>query len=157
MLKKGINNRYVLSSVQPNRLIRSHFIVLIKVHRTKMSTGQTTIGSLYFVDLAGSERAKLSTVTGMQLREAQNINKYVIIIIIIINIYIFRSLNALGDVISSLSENHKHVPYRNSKLTFLLQDALKDNSKVLMFIMIIPSPVHTGESMSALQFGARCR
>ncbi|CAE7386268.1 KIN14R [Symbiodinium microadriaticum] len=94
------------------------------------------------VDLAGSERVKLSTMSGKRLREAQTINK---------------SLGSLGDVISSLASGHKHVPYRSSKLTFLLQDALKESSKVLMFININPSPVHTGESTNALQFGSHCR
>ena len=68
-----------------------------------------------------------------------------------------RSLGSLGDVVSSLAAGHKHVPYRSSKLTFMLQDALKESSKVLLFVNINPSPVHTGESTNALQFGSHCR
>jgi kinesin family member C2/C3 len=132
------------SSSSSSRLIRSHFIVLIKVHRTKMSTGHTTTGQLYFVDLAGSERMKLGDATGGQLREAQSINK---------------SLTALGDVMAGLAakHKHKHIPYRNSKLTFLLQDVLRESARILMFINLTPSPVHTGESVASLQFGAKCR
>jgi hypothetical protein len=63
----------------------------------------------------------------------------------------------LGDVIAAMAAGHKHVPYRNSKLTFLLQDTLKENSKVLMFVNINPSPVYTGESINSLQFASRCR
>jgi hypothetical protein len=66
-------------------------------------------------------------------------------------------LTALGDVVQGLAAKHKHIPYRNSKLTFLLQDVLRENSKILMFINLTPSPVHTGESVASLQFGAKCR
>jgi hypothetical protein len=76
LFKRGDACRHSLAAGNSNRMIRSHFVVLMKVHRTKMSTGQTTTGHLYFVDLAGSERMKLGEANGMQLREAQNINKY---------------------------------------------------------------------------------
>ena len=68
-----------------------------------------------------------------------------------------RSLGALSDVISALATGQRNIPYRNSKLTFLLQDALKPHSKVLMFVNISPSPEHTGESLASLQFASRCR
>lgn len=67
------------------------------------------------MDLAGSERLSKTGATGDRLKEAQNINK---------------SLSALGDVIAALQQRTKHVPYRNSKLTHLLQDSLGGNSKV---------------------------
>ncbi|CAE7685509.1 KIN14E, partial [Symbiodinium microadriaticum] len=78
-----------------------------------------------------------------RLKEAQNIN---------------RSLSALGDVINSLgSKKATHVPYRNSKLTFLLQDSLGGNSKVLMFVNISPAVYNAGESVCSLNFASRCR
>ncbi len=76
LFSKGYTARQAFASAQPSRILRSHFICLLKVHRTKMSNGQTTTGFLYFVDLAGSERMKLTETSGSQLREAQNINKY---------------------------------------------------------------------------------
>ena len=94
------------------------------------------------VDLAGSERLKTTGASGNRLREAQHINK---------------SLSSLGDVISALGSGLKHVPYRNSKLTFLLQDSLREKSKVLMFVNISPVPDYSSESVCSLQFAQRCR
>lgn len=74
-----------------------------------LKTGATLRGSLHLVDLAGSERIERSEVIGERLKEAQHINK---------------SLSALGDVIFALSQKNTHVPYRNSKLTQVLQSSL---------------------------------
>lgn len=89
---------------------RSHAVVTITVSQTKLSSGVTTSGKLVLVDLAGSERISKTNATGTQLEEANSINK---------------SLSALGNVINSLTgETKSHVPYRDSKLTRILQDSL---------------------------------
>lgn len=78
-------------------------------------------GKLNLVDLAGSERITKSGAEGSRLREAQCINK---------------SLSALGDVINALRSRHSHVPFRNSRLTYLLQDSLSGDSKTLMMVQV---------------------
>lgn len=78
-------------------------------------------GKLNLVDLAGSERVGKSGAEGNRLREAQHIN---------------RSLSALGDVIAALRSRQGHVPFRNSKLTYLLQDSLSGDSKTLMVVQV---------------------
>jgi hypothetical protein len=97
-------------------------------------------GRVHFVDLAGSERTKVSGAEGLRMKEAQNINK---------------SLAALGDVLRALAKTQKHIPYRNSKLTYLLQDALGGSSKVLMFAQVSPDSPDVSESFSTLNFASR--
>uniref|UniRef100_A0A7S2PFW9 Kinesin-like protein n=1 Tax=Leptocylindrus danicus TaxID=163516 RepID=A0A7S2PFW9_9STRA len=121
---------------------RSHLVLTCYITGTKTITGATIHGKLNLIDLAGSERLKNTEAEGLRLKEAQNIN---------------RSLSALGDVVAALGNNSKHVPYRNSKLTFLLQESLRTNAKVLMFVNINPSTDNAGESICSLNFAKRCR
>lgn len=86
-----------------------HSVVTIHVRGMDIKSGSSMRSSLHLVDLAGSERVDRSEVTGDRLKEAQHINK---------------SLSALGDVIYSLAQKNAHVPYRNSKLTQVLQTSL---------------------------------
>lgn len=93
-------------------------VLTIHIQGKELASGAKLRGCLHLVDLAGSERVDKSEVTGDRLKEAQHIN---------------RSLSALGDVISALAQKSSHVPYRNSKLTQVLQDALGIKS-LLRFI-----------------------
>ncbi|CAM9768866.1 unnamed protein product, partial [Hapterophycus canaliculatus] len=111
----GGRNRTVGNNNVNEHSSRSHLVLQVHITSTDLATGYVQHGKLNLIDLAGSERIKSTAAEGQQLKEAQNIN---------------RSLSALGDVINSLGSGSKHVPYRNSKLTFLLQDSLSSNAKV---------------------------
>lgn len=95
-----------------NHLLLWCSILTIHVRGTDLKNGAILRGSLHLIDLAGSERVDRSEATGDRLREAQHINK---------------SLSALGDVIFALAQKNPHVPYRNSKLTQVLQSSLGNN------------------------------
>ncbi|XP_078800860.1 kinesin-like protein KIFC3 isoform X5 [Oryzias latipes] len=121
---------------------RSHALLIITVSGFNGATGTRTQGRLNLVDLAGSERIGKSGAEGSRLREAQCINK---------------SLSALGDVISALRGKHAHVPFRNSRLTYLLQDSLSGDSKTLMMVQVSPLPGNMSESVCSLKFAQRVR
>ncbi|GFP79131.1 kinesin-4 [Phtheirospermum japonicum] len=112
----------------------------VHVQGKDLTSGALLRGCMHLVDLAGSERLDKTEATGERLKEAQHIN---------------RSLSALGDVISSLALKQSHVPYRNSKLTQLLQDSLGGKAKTLMFVHISPDPEALGETLSTLKFAER--
>ncbi|KAL3648079.1 Kinesin-like protein KIN-14I [Castilleja foliolosa] len=140
LMNIGQRNRSVGATALNDRSSRSHSCLTVHVQGKDLSSGNTLRGCMHLVDLAGSERVDKSEVTGDRLKEAQHIN---------------RSLSALGDVISSLAQKNSHVPYRNSKLTQLLQDSLGGQAKTLMFVHISPEPDATGETISTLKFAER--
>ncbi|XP_010493958.1 PREDICTED: kinesin-like protein KIN-14G [Camelina sativa] len=140
LMDLGQMNRAVSSTAMNDRSSRSHSCVTVHVQGRDLTSGTILHGSMHLVDLAGSERVDKSEVTGDRLKEAQHINK---------------SLSALGDVISSLSQKTSHVPYRNSKLTQLLQDSLGGSAKTLMFVHISPEADTLGETISTLKFAER--
>ncbi|KAK6915642.1 Calponin homology domain [Dillenia turbinata] len=140
LMNLGHKNRAVSSTAMNDRSSRSHSCLTVHVQGKDLTSGTTLRGCLHLVDLAGSERVDKSEVTGDRLKEAQHINK---------------SLAALGDVIASLSSKNSHVPYRNSKLTQLLQDSLGGQAKTLMFVHISPEPDALGETLSTLKFAER--
>ncbi|KAK6911624.1 Calponin homology domain, partial [Dillenia turbinata] len=140
LMNLGHKNRTVSATAMNDRSSRSHSCLTVHVQGKDLTSGTTLRGCLHLVDLAGSERVDKSEVTGDRLKEAQHINK---------------SLAALGDVIASLSTKSSHVPYRNSKLTQLLQDSLGGQAKTLMFVHISPEPDALGETLSTLKFAER--
>ncbi|KAL8522749.1 hypothetical protein ACS0TY_012915 [Phlomoides rotata] len=140
LMNIGQRNRAVGSTALNDRSSRSHSCLTVHVQGRDLTSGNILRGCMHLVDLAGSERVNKSEVTGDSLKEAQHINK---------------SLSALGDVISSLALKNSHVPYRNSKLTQLLQDSLGGQAKTLMFVHISPEPEASGETISTLKFAER--
>ncbi|KAG5541912.1 hypothetical protein RHGRI_021665 [Rhododendron griersonianum] len=142
ILRVGSNARAVGSNNVNEHSSRSHCLLCIMVRAKSLINGECTQSKLWLVDLAGSERLAKTDAQGDRLKEAQNIN---------------RSLSALGDVISALASKSSHIPYRNSKLTHLLQDSLGGDSKTLMFVQISPSIQDIGETVSSLNFASRVR
>lgn len=115
-------------------------MLTIHVRGRDLVSNSVLRGCLHLVDLAGSERVEKSEAVGERLKEAQHINK---------------SLSALGDVISALAQKSQHIPYRNSKLTQVLQDSLGGHAKTLMFVHINPELNAFGETISTLKFAER--
>ncbi|GMJ10849.1 hypothetical protein like AT1G73860 [Hibiscus trionum] len=140
LIDVGFKNRTVSATAMNERSSRSHSIVTVHVRGKDLKSGNCLYGNLHLVDLAGSERVDRSEVTGDRLKEAQHINK---------------SLSALGDVIFSLAQKGAHVPYRNSKLTQVLQSSLGGQAKTLMFVQLNPDAVSYTESLSTLKFAER--
>ncbi|KAF7586841.1 kinesin-like nuclear fusion protein [Aspergillus hancockii] len=142
ILKRAAANRSVAATKANERSSRSHSVFILKLIGENDITGEHSEGTLNLVDLAGSERLSHSGATGERLRETQNIN---------------RSLSCLGDVIAALGQGKDggHIPYRNSKLTYLLQFSLGGNSKTLMFVMVSPLQGHLSETLTSLKFATK--
>lgn len=143
ILKKANKSRSTASTASNEHSSRSHSIFIIHLSGSNAKTGAHSYGTLNLVDLAGSERINVSQVVGDRLRETQNINK---------------SLSCLGDVIHALGQpdsTKRHIPFRNSKLTYLLQYSLTGDSKTLMFVNISPSSSHINETLNSLRFASK--
>ncbi|KAA8542705.1 hypothetical protein F0562_023796 [Nyssa sinensis] len=137
----GVNYRALNDLFHISETRRSLYIVVtIHARGTDLKTSASLRGSLHLVDLAGSERVDRSEVTGDRLKESQHINK---------------SLSALGDVIFALAQKNPHVPYRNSKLTQVLQSSLGGQAKTLMFVQLNPDISSYSETTSTLKFAER--
>jgi hypothetical protein len=155
ILRIGSANRVVAATGMNEASSRSHCIVVLSILQEssfgirnddtnlpeveKLETETVRYSKLYFVDLAGSERTAKSKVSGVQMQEAQAINT---------------SLSTLGSVINALANSTSHVPYRNNKLTRLLQDGLGNNSRTALVINVSPSSYNIEETKSSLRFGA---
>jgi kinesin family member C2/C3 len=133
-------NRSTATTNMNQHSSRSHMMMSISIYTEQLSTGNQIKGKLNLVDLAGSERINKSGATGQTLKEAQNINK---------------SLSALSDVIAARGAKQNHVPFRNSTLTYLLQDSLSKDSKTLMICCCSPILASSDETISALNFASR--
>ncbi|PNY09407.1 kinesin-like protein KIFC3-like [Trifolium pratense] len=142
ILKSGNRVRSVGSTSANELSSRSHCLVRVTVVGENLINGQRTKSHLWLVDLAGSERVGKTDAEGERLKESQFINK---------------SLSALGDVIAALASKSSHIPYRNSKLTHILQSSLGGDCKTLMFVQISPSSVDLTETLCSLNFATRVR
>uniref|UniRef100_A0A8C2DHA8 Kinesin-like protein n=1 Tax=Cyprinus carpio TaxID=7962 RepID=A0A8C2DHA8_CYPCA len=143
VIDEGKSNRHVAVTNMNEHSSRSHSIFLINIKQENVETEKKLSGKLYLVDLAGSEKVSKTGAEGSVLDEAKNINK---------------SLSALGNVISALAEGTKtHVPYRDSKMTRILQDSLGGNCRTTIVICCSPSVYNEAETKSTLMFGQRAK
>uniref|UniRef100_A0AC34QF45 Kinesin-like protein n=1 Tax=Panagrolaimus sp. JU765 TaxID=591449 RepID=A0AC34QF45_9BILA len=145
MMELGSANRHVGSTNMNELSSRSHAIFTVTVECVAGidDAKHLTQGKLHLVDLAGSERQSKTGATGDRLKEASKINL---------------SLSTLGNVISALVDSKtSHIPYRNSKLTRLLQDSLGGNSKTLMIANIGPASYNYDETLSTLRYANRAK
>eukprot|EP00927_Polykrikos_kofoidii_P064697 TRINITY_DN6019_c0_g2_i1.p1 TRINITY_DN6019_c0_g2~~TRINITY_DN6019_c0_g2_i1.p1 ORF type:complete len:691 (+),score=88.84 TRINITY_DN6019_c0_g2_i1:72-2144(+) len=116
---------------------RSHSVFALYLKGTNRDLGQELHGALHLVDLAGSERLAKSGSSGERLKETQNIN---------------RSLSSLVDVFSAKAEGRTHIPFRNSKLTHLMEPCLSGQGKTLMLVHVSPEQSNAHETLCALRF-----
>ncbi|KAI8996690.1 P-loop containing nucleoside triphosphate hydrolase protein [Gaertneriomyces semiglobifer] len=142
-LRVGQKNRMVASTKMNAESSRSHSVFLLTITQKNLTDGTQKAGKLYLVDLAGSERLGKTGAVGQTLEEAKKINL---------------SLSALGNVINALTDNKStHIPYRDSKLTRILQESLGGNSRTTLIINASPSSFNEDETLSTLRFGMRAK
>ena len=146
-LASGSQSRATAATGMNHRSSRSHAIFTIHVERKGADPADVTRAKIHLVDLAGSERAKRTKAEGQRLKEGIQINK---------------GLLALGNVISALGDDKRrmaggHVPYRDSKLTRLLQDSLGGNSRTVMVACISPADANLDETLNTLKYANRAR
>ncbi|KAL9075405.1 MAG: hypothetical protein Q9157_004030 [Trypethelium eluteriae] len=143
VMRRGGTARAVAATNMNQESSRSHSIFVITVSQKNIETGSMKSGQLFLVDLAGSEKVGKTGASGQTLEEAKKINK---------------SLSALGMVINSLTDGKStHIPYRDSKLTRILQESLGGNSRTTLIINCSPSSYNDAETVSTLRFGVRAK
>lgn len=143
VMRRGGNSRAVAYTNMNAESSRSHSIFVITVNQKNLENGSARSGRLFLVDLAGSEKVGKTGASGQTLEEAKKINK---------------SLSALGMVINSLTDGKSsHIPYRDSKLTRILQESLGGNSRTTLIINCSPSSYNDAETVSTLRFGTRAK
>ncbi|CAG9326634.1 unnamed protein product [Blepharisma stoltei] len=146
LMQKGELARATACTKMNDMSSRSHavFILIVEQLTSVEESTEIKVGKLNIVDLAGSERVRVTGATGKRLEESKKINQ---------------SLSALGNVIAALidTKNRSHVPYRDSKLTRLLEDSLGGNCKTTMMAMISPAFESFSESLSTIKFANRAK
>jgi len=148
LIEEGLQHRSTASTKMNDTSSRSHCIFTIRLHQKDAEDdSKNTFSKVNLVDLAGSERAKATEAEGERLKEGSNINK---------------SLSALGNVINALSSMARggkkvFVPYRNSKLTRVLQESLGGNSLCTMVAAVSPSSANADETLSTLNYARRAK
>ena len=142
LMKVAARSRSVASTKMNAQSSRSHSVFMLHLRGYNQETGAEVHGALNLCDLAGSERLDRTgtNTNATRLRETQSINK---------------SLSCLGDVFNALAQKSSHVPFRNSKLTYLLQDCLSGDGKALMFVNLSPTNASSNESLCSLRFAQR--
>ncbi|KAF2403790.1 kinesin heavy chain [Trichodelitschia bisporula] len=143
VMRRGGLARAVAATNMNQESSRSHSIFVVTITQKNVETGSAKSGQLFLVDLAGSEKVGKTGASGQTLEEAKKINK---------------SLSALGMVINSLTDGKSsHIPYRDSKLTRILQESLGGNSRTTLIINCSPSSYNDAETLSTLRFGVRAK
>eukprot|EP01064_Diplonema_japonicum_P022819 TRINITY_DN3300_c9_g1_i1.p1 TRINITY_DN3300_c9_g1~~TRINITY_DN3300_c9_g1_i1.p1 ORF type:complete len:738 (+),score=186.51 TRINITY_DN3300_c9_g1_i1:66-2216(+) len=144
VLQRGMERKQIASTAANETSSRSHTLVTLFVTQINHVNGDTkTVGRLNLVDLAGSERIEKTGAEGERLKEAQTINL---------------SLSLLGNVINKLTDGKSvHIPYRDSKLTRILQDSFGGNSRTTLFCNCSPSVYNQSETLSTLLFANRAK
>ncbi len=141
VLQLGDAARAVAATNMNAHSSRSHSVLILKVEQQD-AKGAIRTGVLNLVDLAGSERAGKTGASGQTMEEAKKINQ---------------SLSALSNVISALAEGKPHIPFRDSKLTRMLQQSLGGNCKTALVVACSPHDDNSSETLSTLRFGARAK
>jgi len=142
LLERGNKQRSVAATAMNDASSRSHLLLMIRIVCVNIETHQQHQGKILMCDLAGSERLKRSMVEGDLQKEAIEINK---------------SLTALGDVIEALTSGKSHIPYKNHKLTQVMQDSLGGTAKTLMFVNCSPASSNADETVNALKYASRAK
>ncbi|KND01940.1 uncharacterized protein SPPG_02448 [Spizellomyces punctatus DAOM BR117] len=142
-MRRGQSSRVVAHTNMNAESSRSHSIFVLTITQKNLNDGSQKVGKLSLVDLAGSEKVGKTGASGQTLEEAKKINK---------------SLSALGMVINALTDGKSsHIPYRDSKLTRILQESLGGNSRTTLIINCSPSSFNESETLSTLRFGMRAK
>jgi len=133
-----VSDNFSVSATEMNQQSsRSHCAFILHITGTNTKRNKKVEGCLNLVDLAGSERLKRSGATGAAAKETAAINK---------------SLSALVDVFDAISKKRSHVPFRNSKLTYLMQSCLSGHGKTMMIVNVSPTTASGGETLCSLRF-----